>query len=44
MTLLDGIIQSVTETKEPIADILRRCLVLAHKLKNDAFKAWVERA
>lgn len=43
MTLLDGIIQSVTETKEPIADILRRCLVLAHKLKNDAFKAWVER-
>lgn len=43
MTLLDGIIQSVTETKEPIADILRRCLVLAHRLKNDAFKAWVER-
>lgn len=41
MKLLDTIIDSVTETKEPISDILRRCLVLAHKLKNDTLKEWV---
>lgn len=42
MKLLDSIIESVTETKEPISDILRRCLVLAHKLKNETFKEWVQ--
>lgn len=42
MKMLEDIIVSVTETKEPISDILRRCLVLAHKLKNASFKAWVE--
>ena len=43
MKLLDDIIVSVTETKEPISDILRRCLVLAYKLKNDTLKTWVEK-
>jgi hypothetical protein len=43
MQLLDDIIESVTVTKEPIADILRRCLVLAFRLKNDTLKTWVER-
>lgn len=43
MKLLDDIIISVTETKEPVSDILRRTLVLAHRLKNDALKTWVEK-
>jgi hypothetical protein len=43
MKLLDDIIESVTITKEPVADILRRCLVLAFKLKNDTLKKWVEK-
>ncbi|MBY5327640.1 hypothetical protein [Rhizobium leguminosarum] len=42
MKLLTEIIESVTVTKEPIADILRRCLVLAFKLKNDTLKEWLE--
>ncbi len=43
MKLIDDIITSVTQTKEPISDILRRCLVLAYKLKNDTLKSWVEK-
>lgn len=43
MTLIADIITSVTETKEPISDILRRCLVLAYRLKNGALKAWAEK-
>lgn len=43
MKLLDDIITSVTETKEPISDILRRTLVLAHRLKNNTLKSWVEK-
>ncbi|HYG89938.1 MAG TPA: hypothetical protein VD978_27210 [Azospirillum sp.] len=43
MKLIDDIIASVTETKEPISDTLRRCLVLADKLKNNTLKTWVER-
>lgn len=43
MKLIDDIIAGVTETKEPTSDLLRRCLVLAYKLKNDALKTWVEK-
>ena len=42
MKLLEDIIESVTVSKEPVSDILRRCLVLAFKLKNETLKAWVE--
>jgi hypothetical protein len=43
MNLIDEIIAGVTQTKEPISDILRRCLVLAYKLKNDTLRVWVEK-
>lgn len=42
MKLLEDIIESVTVSKEPVSDILRRCLVLAFKLKNGTLKRWVE--
>lgn len=43
MKTIDDLITSVTEAKEPISDILRRCLVLAHQLKNETFKVWIEK-
>lgn len=43
MKLLDEIIENVTVAKEPVADTLRRCLVLAYRLRNDTLKAWVEK-
>ncbi|HEY1722228.1 MAG TPA: hypothetical protein VGG27_13370 [Magnetospirillaceae bacterium] len=43
MKLIDDIIAGVIDNREPIADVLRRCLVLAYKLKNDALKTWVEK-
>ena len=42
MKLLEDIIESVTVSKKPVSDILRRCLVLAFKLKNETLKRWVE--
>jgi hypothetical protein len=42
MKLVNDIIVSVTEAEEPVAQTLRRCLVLAYKLKNQTFKLWVE--
>lgn len=42
MKLIDDIIISATEANEPIGQTLRRCLVLAYKLKNESLKAWVE--
>ncbi|HEV2901126.1 MAG TPA: hypothetical protein VGX71_25455 [Pseudaminobacter sp.] len=43
MKLLNDIIRSVTEEEEPLARTLRRALVLAHKLKNETFKTWVDK-
>ncbi|MHA6730267.1 AbiTii domain-containing protein [Devosia sp. A369] len=42
MKLLDDIIENATSSTVPIADLLRQCLVLGFKLKNDKLKAWVE--
>lgn len=43
MKLIDDIIEIATEDKEPISNLLRKCLVLAYTLKNEKLKAWVEK-
>src|ERR1700692_1568687 len=40
MQLLDKIIDGATESTEPVSNLLRRCLVLAHDLKNEKLAAW----
>jgi len=39
-TLLDEIIELATDNKQPLTVVLRKCLVLAHHLKNERLKAW----
>jgi len=43
MKLVDEIIDGAVDGKTPIADILRKCLVLAFQLKNGRLKEWVEK-
>ena len=38
--LLDEIIVAATDGKEPLPDILRKCLRLGHELKNERLKEW----
>jgi len=38
--LLDDIINLAVDGKQPLPDILRKCLLLGHELKNDLLKAW----
>lgn len=38
--LLDEIIELATDNKQPLTVVLRKCLVLAHQLKNERLKAW----
>jgi hypothetical protein len=38
--LLDGIISLAGDGKQPLPDILRKCLRLGHELKNDRLKTW----
>src|ERR1700686_2519994 len=38
--LLDDIIDAATDGKQPLPDILRKCLRLGHELKNERLKAW----
>src|SRR4029078_5903796 len=40
--LLDEIIDAATDPKESVAETLRKCLILAFKLKNEKLKRWVE--
>ena len=39
-SLLDDIINLAIDGKQPLPDILRKCLLLGHELKNDQLKAW----
>lgn len=39
-SLLDDIISLAIDGKHPLPDILRKCLLLGHELKNDPLKAW----
>jgi hypothetical protein len=38
--LLDDIINLAVDGSKPLPDILRKCLLLGHELKNDRLKAW----
>jgi len=38
--LLDDIISLAIDGKQPLPDILRKCLLLGHELKNDQLKTW----
>ena len=38
--LLDDIINLAIDGKQPLPDILRKCLLLGHELKNERLKAW----
>src|SRR6266849_1075300 len=38
--LLDDIIALATDNKQSITVLLRKCLILAHQLKNDRLKKW----
>jgi hypothetical protein len=41
-TLLDEIVELASGDKVSVASLLRKCLVLAHALRNDRLKAWTE--
>ncbi len=43
MGLLDEIVKAITETDEKTSSILRKCLVLSYKLRNDALKSWASK-
>jgi hypothetical protein len=43
MKLIDEIIQISSDGESPLADALRKCLILAFDLKNETLKQWVER-
>ncbi|MFZ0636669.1 MAG: hypothetical protein WA755_09165 [Candidatus Acidiferrales bacterium] len=38
--LLDAIINTATDGDQHLSVLLRKCLVLAHELKNERLKAW----
>jgi hypothetical protein len=42
MQLLDDIIQNAVDDKTTLSVLLRKCLLLAHQLKNEKLKAWAE--
>ena len=42
MKLLDEIIEMSADSKKPVSDSLRKCLILAFQLKNERLKEWVE--
>ncbi|WP_407112296.1 hypothetical protein [Bradyrhizobium sp. LMG 9283] len=42
MKLLDDIIELAADNKEPIGNLLRKCLVLERQLKNEKFRAWLD--
>jgi len=40
--LLEEIIELLTDGKTPLADVLRKCFILAYTLKNEPLKKWIE--
>src|ERR1700733_2132613 len=40
MTLLDDIIQAAVDNKQSVSVLLRKCLLLAHEIKDDQVKSW----
>lgn len=43
MKLVDEIIELASDGKKPLADALRKCLILAFELKNEKLKEWTEK-
>jgi hypothetical protein len=43
MQLLDEIIELAVDDKTSLSVLLRKCLVLSHRLKNERLKAWAEK-
>ncbi len=43
MKLLDELIELASNDKEPIGNVLRKCLILESQFPNDGFKAWIDR-
>jgi hypothetical protein len=41
MQLLDSIIEMASDNKEPIGNLLRKCLILESQIKNEKFRAWL---
>lgn len=41
MTIVDEIIELAANDAEPIGNLLRKCLILAYRVNNDAFKQWL---
>jgi hypothetical protein len=42
MKLVDEIIELSSSESGSVATLLRKCLVLAHTIKNDRLKTWAE--
>jgi hypothetical protein len=42
MKLLEEIVATAVQGNQPVADLLRRCLVLSYELHNDKLRKWVE--
>jgi hypothetical protein len=40
---LDDIINLAIDGKQPLPDILRKCLLLGHELKNERLKEWANK-
>jgi hypothetical protein len=43
MALLDEIIGAAVDDKVAIGSLLRKCLILAHQVKNDKFTVWLKK-
>jgi hypothetical protein len=43
MKLIDEIVELAVDDKTSLPVLLRKCLVLAHRLKNERLKAWAEK-
>jgi hypothetical protein len=43
MQLINEIIDLAVDDKTKLSVLLRKCLVLSHRLKNERLKAWVDR-
>ncbi|MDO5896545.1 AbiTii domain-containing protein [Agrobacterium sp. Azo12] len=41
--MIQDIIRSLSETKDPVSDILRKTLVLTYRMKNEQLRTWVEK-
>ena len=41
MALLDDIINMAADGKEPIGNLLRKCLILERQIKNEKFRVWL---